>query len=187
MTRLLGLAVLLAFAVAKGQEIAVPVDVQAPLLLKILTFDRKLQEKRGEPLRIGVLHQSRVPESRDVFEAFRLAMTRADSERVGGRVVHLVGIDVAGDADVAPAIRAAAVDVLYVTPLRGVQISTITQVTRERDIVSLTGVPGYVTEGLSVGIDLRKRRPHIVVNLAAHRAEGAEFSAQLLKVARIVR
>ena len=47
-------------------------------------------------------------------------------------------------------------------------------------------MPGYVEAGLSVGLDIERDRPQIVVNLEASRAEGADFGAQLLKLARVL-
>lgn len=38
----------------------------------------------------------------------------------------------------------------------------------------------------SVGIDLTGDRPDIVINLPAAKAEGADFDAQLLKLARVI-
>jgi hypothetical protein len=43
-----------------------------------------------------------------------------------------------------------------------------------------------VDEGIAIGLDLKAERPEIVVNLEGARAEGADFTAQLLKLARLV-
>ena len=40
--------------------------------------------------------------------------------------------------------------------------------------------------GLAVGVGLRGKKPEILINLEAARAEGADFNAQLLRLARIV-
>ncbi|HEV7763755.1 MAG TPA: YfiR family protein [Thermoanaerobaculia bacterium] len=77
-------------------------------------------------------------------------------------------------------------NVIYVTPLRAVDIGSIAAISRRRDIRTITGIPEYVDAGISVGIGMRKNRPLIIVNLAAARAEGADYTAQLLGLARIV-
>jgi hypothetical protein len=76
--------------------------------------------------------------------------------------------------------------VLYVSPLRGIDISDIIRVSRETGVTTITGVPRYVDEGIAIGLDLKADRPEIVVNLEGARAEGADFTAQLLKLARVV-
>jgi hypothetical protein len=53
-------------------------------------------------------------------------------------------------------------------------------------MLTLTGVAEYVRAGIAVGIGVRDDRPEILVNLAAARAAGADFSAQLLLLARVI-
>jgi hypothetical protein len=53
-------------------------------------------------------------------------------------------------------------------------------------VVTLAGVPAYVAAGLALGVALRGERPHILINLAASRLEGADLAAELLKLATIV-
>lgn len=65
-------------------------------------------------------------------------------------------------------------------------INLITKDEEERAGVIAEGVPLYVEAGLSVAIDVRNDRPLIVINVAASRAEGSSFPAQLLQLARLV-
>jgi hypothetical protein len=78
------------------------------------------------------------------------------------------------------------VRVLYVSPLRAVHLEDVALVSRAAQITTVTGVPRYVETGLAIGVDLKGERPQIVVNLAASRAEGADLTAHLLKLARVV-
>jgi hypothetical protein len=57
---------------------------------------------------------------------------------------------------------------------------------RLRRIRTVTAVNEYVIAGAAVGLDLRGDHAEIVVNLPAARAEGSDFSSQLLRLARIV-
>lgn len=76
--------------------------------------------------------------------------------------------------------------VVYVTPLRSVDVAEIARISRSRGLRTVTGVPEYVEEGIAVGIGERKARPLIIINLRGARAEGSDFSSQLLNLARIV-
>ena len=84
------------------------------------------------------------------------------------------------------AVLASGADVLYITPMRAVDLGSITKQTRAAARVTLTGVPEYVDAGIAVGVDLQGERPRILINLAAARAEGADFDSRLLKLAKIV-
>jgi hypothetical protein len=186
MRRLTAFAFLLLAATAAAQEIEVPVETQVPILLKVLGFDRKVANHAGEPLRIGILYQPKVHTSRAVYDAFREAAEKSGIKSVAERVIAFVPIEIDDEQQVARKLAGAAIDALYVTPLRAVRIAAIVEITRQRHITTLTGVPEYVVDGVTVGLGIRGARPEIVVNLASLKLERAEFSAQLLKIVRIV-
>ncbi|MCI0688013.1 MAG: YfiR family protein [Sporichthyaceae bacterium] len=169
-----------------GQEVAVPVQVQVPLLLKILPFDRNLQVRSGGRVVVGILYQGRYRISAGIADEVHRAIAELPATATGGLSPRSVLIDLDITPDLGPALRRLEVNVLYVSPLRAVDLATVAAVTRTGQITSLTGVPRYVEIGLAVGLDMKGERPQIVVNLGASRAEGADFSAQLLKLARVV-
>ncbi len=78
------------------------------------------------------------------------------------------------------------VNALYVTPLRAASIWSIADICRKNKVISFTGVHAYVKNGLSVGIASKDEKPIILVNLEAAKAEGANFSAQFLKLVEII-
>ena len=163
----------------------VPVEVQVPLLLKILAFDRALTSTKSDSLVVGVVFQGRNRTSSDIGAEVRGQLTAGGRQSVAGRSIRVVPIDLDATDDISAMLLRDSVRVLYVAPLRAVAISTVAAATRERLVVTFTGIPRYVEQGLSVGIDVNGVRPQIVINLPASRAEGALFSADLLKVARI--
>ncbi len=167
-----------------AQEMPVPVEVQVPLLLKILSFDRALTGSRTDPLVVGVVFQGRNRTSSEIGAEVRSRLTAAGRPG-GGRVIRVVSIDLDQTDDFLAMLLRDSVRVLYVAPLRAIAISTVAAATREGLVVSFTGIPRYVEQGLAVGIDVNGMRPQIVVNLAASRAEGAQFSADLLKLVRL--
>jgi hypothetical protein len=172
----LGLGAVMSPAVA--QDVPVPAGVQIPLLLKILTFDRHLSDAT-EPLVVGVVFQRRNRASAAIGEEVRGLLAAA------ARPIRVVVIDLDETRDLRGTLLRETVRVVYVAPLQAVSVSTVAEATRGEGVVSLTGVPRYVEQGLAVGIDMSDSRPRIVINLAASRAEGAEFSAELLKLARL--
>ncbi len=76
--------------------------------------------------------------------------------------------------------------VVYVAPLRSIDVAEIARISRARGLRTVTGVPEYVEEGIAVGIGERKDRPLIIINLRGARAAGSDFSSPLLHLARIV-
>lgn len=168
-----------------AQDMEVPADVQYPLLLKILTLDRNLEAKNDGEIVWGVAYQSQVRESWRSMQAFVDASKNTTAQLKNARV-RLLPIEVNNMDDLERTIKQHRIDVLYVTPLRAVDIRKIAAVARALQVRSLTGVPGYVVEGLAIGIGLRGDKPEILINLAATQAEGADFNPQILRLAHIV-
>jgi hypothetical protein len=170
---------------AAAQDISVPVEVQVPLLLKILSFDRTLAARSEDSLVVGVVFQSRYRMSAGISDEVCRALAAAGSNPTATRALRVVTIDLDEPGSLGAALLRDGVQVLYVTPLRAVAMSVVAAATREHQVISLTGVVQYVEEGLAVAVDANGERPQIVINLAASRAEGAAFAGQLLKLARL--
>lgn len=170
-----------------GQEMAVPVDVHCPLLLNALTFDREFMRRVPDEIVLGILFQSTNRLSRKVKDDIESFVRREGQQIVQGHRVRTIPIDHSATADLSRSIASLGIHSLYVAPLPGSNIPEIAQVTRKENIVTLTGVPAYVQQGLSVGIWSEENRPAFVINAAASTAEGAMFDARILALARIVR
>lgn len=168
---------------ASAQEMEVPVGVQLPLFLKVVSFDRQLNARAGGALVIAIAFQGGYRTSAEAKdEALRVAAGVRD---VAGLPVTLVAIDLDRDA-LAGALARTRATLLYVAPLRGIDVKELALVARAAHVTTLTGVVRYVETGLAVGVRLKGDRPRIVINLGASRSEGAEFSAELLKLAQVL-
>ncbi len=168
-----------------AQEMPVPVDLQLNLLLKIISFDRNLSSHGGDSLRLGIVFQEPFRNSLLVREQIERVYRSLGTFRVKGLPLALVPIDVYREK-LDDQVARRGVDILYVSPLRAYDIRSIGDLCRSRGIVSVTGVPEYCGQGLSVGIGQSRDRPEILINIRAAREEGADFSSQLLKLARVL-
>ena len=183
---LLGSAWLWAAPLWTVEESLIPPDLQASLLLTVLSFDRELALQAGAELVVGVVIQRKYRPSLESGEDMLAAFAASPAASLLGVPLRVVAVDLGPDSDIEAELKRLEVDALYVTPLRAVAIQRIATATRARHVRSLTAVPGAVADGLAVGLGTRDQRPEILVNLPAAAAEGAEFTAQLLRIARIV-
>jgi hypothetical protein len=161
----------------------VPVALQLPLFLKVLSFDRNLSARAGDTLVVGVAYQSGYRASGVVKDA----IVRAGAglrPAAGDLPFRIVAIDLDRES-LATALSRLGVAILYVAPVRGVDMKAVAATTRAARVTTLTGVSHYVEQGLSVGLRLRGDRPQILVNLDASRLEGAEFGAEFLKLVQV--
>ncbi len=161
----------------------VPVDSQWLALSRALTFERGLVASK-RPVVIGVVYQSRQRQSERAMEQFRQAVETNPS--TGGLRFELVIIDIGDGGRIQQQLASVTCDALYVTPLRAVGIDAISKVSRSLGCMTLSGVPEYVETGLAIGVDMRGDRLQLLVNLTAARHEGAELTAGLLSLARII-
>jgi YfiR/HmsC-like len=185
---LLLVALVLAWpATAQEAEVLLPADLQARILLNVLTFDRNLAERAGEELVFAVLIQRRYIPSVEAGDGLLAALQSSSHEVMPGMRLRAVRLELDAGDRLDPALASLRPAVLYVPPLRALRIEDIVSSTRALKIRTVTGVADYVTRGLSVGLRLRDDRPEIVINLSAAIAEGADLNSQLLKLARVIR
>ena len=115
-----------------AQDMPVPVEVQVPLLLKILSFDRALTISPSDPLVVGVVFQGRNRSSSEIGAEVRGQLIAGGRAPGAGRAIRVVPIDLDAISDIRAVLLRDSVRVLYVAPLRAVAISTVAAATRER-------------------------------------------------------
>ena len=172
---------------AQAQEMDAPAEIQIPLLYKILTFDRKLGARApGNDIVIAILFQTGYRGSVLARDQVLDALKRLRDSTIYGHPVQWVAVELTDVESLRLSLIRNKVGVIYVTPLRGVELDPIKMAAREAGITTFTGVPRYVEEGLALGVGIARERPQIIVNLGAARAEGSDFTSQLLRVSRVI-
>jgi hypothetical protein len=165
-------------AAAVSVSMPVPADVQADLFKNIWKLDRNFDCTKG--VRLAIVYQEKYSDSVAAKDEFLASVGRL------GPHTTVVLIEAGTQQMLGDALRGGALDMLYITPLRALDVSEIGRISRYYRIRTITGVPEYAEAGLAVAIGIRKDRPLIIINLEQARAEGASFSSQLLALARIV-
>ncbi len=171
--------------VSQAYDMPVPVELQYPLFLKILTFDRNLKARVGKEIVIGIVYQGKFKSSLRVKDEFVNVIKNSPIKNVQEIPVKQVSINI-DESDLKSFISKEKIDALYITPMRAMEIESIIKLSREKKIITLTGIPNYVKVGLSVGIDAKDNQPQIVINLSGAKGEGVDFSSQLLKLAKVI-
>lgn len=163
---------------AVSAAMPIPVDVQMALFVNVWKLDRNFESNK--PVTLAIAYQENFYDSVSAKDHLLAAI-----ERHKLRIVA-IPIEVGSQELLRRRLAETQADVVYVTPLRAIDVAEIGRISRYRRFRTITGVPEYVDAGLAVGIGIRRNRPLIFVNLAQARAEGSDFSSQLLALARIV-
>ena len=183
---IIGIVIILAFLmtlILLAQEIAVPIEVQFPIFLKILTFDRNFKTRVGDEIVIGIVYQKKFKRSLIVKDELINVINNSAVKKVENIPIRQVSIDI--DKTDLESINK--VDVLYITPIRALAISNITMLSQAKKIMTFTGVPNYVELGIAGSIGIKGGKPLIIINLPAAKAENVNFSSQLLKLAKVIK
>lgn len=153
--------------IASAQEMPVPPQLQAALFKKIFDYDRTLSEQSS--VRVAVVHGGDDAVAVMVANAFQ-------NDGVDAVVVSR--------DDVTEEITEASV--VYMTP--GFDTGALAALCTQYGVLSVSGVPELAVSGqVAVGIGTRDQKPEILVHLKRVKAEGHEFSAELLSLARVIR
>ncbi|GMU64849.1 MAG: hypothetical protein AMXMBFR36_11230 [Acidobacteriota bacterium] len=182
---LLGALTLVASLVGAATESVIPAKLQVQLFLKILSFDRNFGAAAEDGVTIAVLVQRRYRPALDSATDFLDAVETIDEDAFTGARVEAIAIEFESMEELEEGLVALQPDCVFVPPLRALDLSRLAAIARREGIRTLTGVPQYLERGLSVGLGVRDDRPEIRIHLSAARAEGADFSSQLLSVARV--
>jgi hypothetical protein len=172
-------------ASAAAQAMDLPVETQIPIFLKLLTFDRNLSTSPGTELVVAILFQGGNRESVEVRRQAETELRKA-AQMFEGLTTRVVLIDLDQEEQLAERLQHDSVEAIYVGPLRAFDIKALLKVSRSAHIRTFSGVSRFVSQGVAMGATLRGDLPQILVNLPAARAEGADYPAQVLKLARVL-
>jgi hypothetical protein len=183
------LAVVLAIAVpAAAQTMPMPVDIQLPLFLKILTYDRSFEYKARSAITIGIAYLPGDPASVKAKDEMVANLGRLAGRTIKNLPIKHVVLEFRDPASFDKAVKAGKVNVLYVAPGLGDQLPLLVKMSRSYAITTATGVPEFVQRGIAVGIGMKAdKKPDILINLPSSRSEGSEFDASLLRIATVVK
>lgn len=171
---------------ASAEEMEVPIDIQIPLFLKILPYDRNLKKRVGDEIVLGIVFQEKFRKSLNVKTQLENFLEKSNEKKIDDVPFRYVLINLSRLSEFKPILAREKVDIVYITPLRAIAVETLVSHCRSMGITSLTGVPAYCELGIAVSIGSKGGTPLIIINLPGARSEGADFSSRLLKLAKVI-
>ena len=138
----------------KAQDMEVPVTLHIPLFLKVMSFDRAFPARTGRSLVIAVVYQRGNRASIEARDEALGAIARTPRS-ADGVERHGIAVDLDSESLAARLIRESA-DVVYITPLRSIDIRAIVSAAEAAGASTWTGVAGYMAQGVSVGVRLER-------------------------------
>lgn len=187
MTRAITITALALLAVLPRRAGADVADKQALVVLRVLAYDRLLARRSGDAVVIGVVRDDGDTASR------RAARDMARSLRASSKGLTVAGksikvVEIAAGELFPDRLRDLDVTAAVVVPGLDDEIADVASAAAAQPCLTF-GPSGYVGRGVAVGLgtDDDRRRIKISIDLPAARAQGARLSAELLRIAHVVK
>jgi hypothetical protein len=164
----------------------IPVDIQFQLMKKILSYDRNLRSRCGDTLTICIVYQKRFRTSLNTKEELLRVVDEQPESKIETLPLVRVVYEINSVLELETILAKNNVDVVYLTPLRGIDIEKIASLCNTKNIFTFTGVPEYVGSGIISGIDIKGESPQILINLTSAKSAMVDFNSQLLKLSKIL-
>ncbi len=165
----------------------VPEELQVPIFLKILTYDRSFETRAKDTLRIGILYFPDDVESERNKDAMIESLKQNKNKTINGVPFCFHQIEFISKKNLDKVIKERKINVLYVTSDSSNFLEEIIQTSQKRNVLTMTGRVDYVSKGISVGLGVKDQKPQIVINLRSAKAEGSNFSANLLRLCKVIK
>lgn len=168
-----------------GQRVKAPIDLQLKIIPKILSLEKNLVRSNEKNYNLSVLYSKEQRNSAQVFASFSKAVNEFGI-RIKNKEATVLPFDISSKGSFRSFVRSNKIKLLYITPLRGVDISEITKICKEESVLTITGVEDYIENDVSVVLSLEQSKLQIMINPTSSKQEGADFSSRLLRIAKLI-
>jgi len=168
-----------------AQRIKVPVDLQIKVIPKILSLNKNFSLEKEDQFNFSILYSNNQRNSKQIFEAFKEVFDRRKIKIKNQHAIYH-SIEVSDLSALRNHLRKNKIRMLYLTPIRGFDISKISRICKEEQVLTITGVEEYVENDVSVIFGLLENKLKIYINRKSAKQEGVNFSSRLLKIAKII-
>lgn len=169
-----------------AQRIKVPIDVQLKVIPKIISLNKKFTfQDNNKSLNMAVLYSSEQRSSKQVKEDLEKYLEETKMV-VRGKVMNITTIDISSTNNIEEFFINNKINVLYICPLRGVDISKLVSICKDENVLSITGVVDYIENDVAVILDIDDSKLKILINQESAKSAGVDFSSRLLRIAKII-
>ena len=184
--KLIAVVFLLLVNTSIAQRIKVPIDVQLKVIPKIISLNKSFSfESNENALNIAVLYSSQQRNSKQVYQDIEKNLNSGGLV-VKGNLTNVLFLDISSNNNLENFLRENKINVLYITPLRGLDVSKITSICKTASVLSISGVVEYIESDVSVILDIDDNKLKILINQKSAKSEGVDFSSRLLRIAKII-
>lgn len=166
------------------EEVAVPVQLQIELLLKVAGYDKNLPARAPSVVRVLVLTKGGNAQSSRVGQAAARAL---EGKTAGSRPVEVSTQAFTTGAALAAKVKEAKLAIVYVTPgFDGAELESISKSLAGISVLTAGALTRFIEGGVVLGFELVSGKPKLLVHLKRAHDQSVELSSQVLKIVRVI-
>ena len=165
----------------------IPPERQAMILTRALSYDNNLRSRAGDTVVVAIVYKAGNGASESMAEAMLRAFKALESAKVQELPFRAVKVAFTGKDALRSAILSQGIDALYGCVGLEAEQGTLKELSHHEHVLTIGAREDQVSGGMSLGVFVTDGKPTITVNLQASRDEGASFSSELLRLARVLR
>ena len=179
------LVFVLSSQISFGQRVKAPINLQLRIIPKILSLEKNLAQSTEKYFIISILYSKEQRNSAQVFESFTKSVNELGIA-IKDKEATVIPFDISSKGSFRSFVKDNKIKLLYITPIRGIDISEITKICKEEGVLTITGVEEYSINQVSVVLSLEDNKLQIMINQKSSKQEGADFSSRLLRIAKLI-
>jgi hypothetical protein len=180
---LLAAEILLKAEAARADELSVPISLQVNLLDRVVRFERSYASRGDAPALVVVV--TKADEAASVRAGALASAAIGQIASLGARRASVVPQSFSSPAALRSASRDAAI--VYLMPgFSRADVQAIATAFADSNVLTVGASNGDAENGAALGFELEGSKPRIIVNLRQARAQRLDFSAQFLRLARVI-
>jgi len=156
----------------------------AEQILKVVKYDRNLNARTPEGLRLLILFDPDVDDSRNSAAAFQKEVATLTRERSELAPAATEMLPFAGESGLYRDLVAKKISAVYVSQGFGERLSEVVRAAEDAGVMTLAGDADDVERGLTTGILHQGEARKIVVNMGAAERAGVDFDPAVRQVAQ---
>lgn len=158
----------------------------AMILLRALSYDRSLADRAGDRRVVAVAIRNGDAESKAFGSGMLLGFKHYENLTIQDKPVSILKLSYDQTVDLERQLRGGKFAAVYFAGCLDASLPSVRDLTRSLHILSMTGCDVEVSKGLSLAVSAASEQATILLNLGASRREGADFSSDFSRRAKVV-
>lgn len=169
---------------ASAEEVAVPIALQAELLVKVAAYDKNLKPRAGDKVKVAIVLKADVNDSEQVAAQMKKALNGKDS--IAGLPLEVSSVKFTDAAQLVKHVKSKKIAIVYFTSgFSGNEIKSIATALEGVNVLSAGAVAKYVPNRMVLGFDLVSGKPRLLVHLAQAKRQNVALSSSVLKLMKV--